>query len=162
MNRVILFSLLLMISMNLHAQKEQASNRHFWHTDTTSAPAESIWAIWTDVPNWKAWDSGLKDASLMGAFVLHAKGEILSLEGRKSSFEIVEYEAGKTYTMKTRLPLGRLYVKRFLTEENGTTQFTHEVWFAGLSRGLFASAFGKKFRAMLPDVLDNIKTIAEQ
>ena len=59
--------------------------------------------------------------------------------------------------MKTKLPLGSLYVKRYLKMDG-----THEVWFAGLTRGLFAKAFGGKFRGMLPEVLNNIKTIAEQ
>ena len=87
---------------------------------------------------------------------------IISLEGRKSKFEIVEYEERKSYTMKTKLPLGSLYVKRYLKMDGRSTRFTHEVWFAGLTRGLFAKAFGGKFRGMLPEVLNNIKTIAEQ
>ena len=34
------------------------SNVHFSHTVETSASPEAIWAIWTDVPNWKQWDDG--------------------------------------------------------------------------------------------------------
>ena len=145
----------------LHAQNKKQSNKHFWYSLETSASPEIIWAIWTDVSNWKNWDTGLKDASMKEEFQLHSKGIIISLEDRKSKFKVVEFIDGQSYTIKTKLPLGSLYVKRFLTQENGKTMFTHEVWFKGLTKGIFAKAFGAKFRKLLPDVLRNIKTIAE-
>ena len=74
---------------------------------------------------------------------------------------MVDYQEGTSYTFKTKLPLGGLYVKRYLTEENGITRYTHEVWFKGLTAGIFANAFGGKFRAMLPEVMLNIKKIVE-
>ena len=146
----------------INGQTIPQSDRHFSHTETTSATPESIWRVWTDVTNWKAWDSGLKDAFLDEPFKLYATGTIVSLEGRKSKFVITEYVEGESYVMKTKLPLGSLYVKRYLTIEGGRTTFTHEVWFKGLTKGLFAKAFGGKFRAMLPEVLKNIKQIVEE
>jgi hypothetical protein len=55
--------------------------------------------------------------------------------------------------------LGGLYVKRFLEVKNGRTYFTHEVWFSGLTGGIFANMFGEKFKTMLPEVMENIKKI---
>ena len=138
------------------------SNRHFWHSETTTAEAAQVWATWTDVATWKQWDTGLKDAHMEGAFELGAKGKIVSLEGRTSTFKIVDFEPGKSYTFKTNLPLGGLYVKRYWELVDGQTQFTHEVWFQGLTAGLFAKAFGPRFREMLPGVLENIKNSLEQ
>ena len=92
---------------------------------------------------------------------LGAKGEILSLEGRKAKFKVVEWVPQESYTYKTQLPLASLYVKRSLKTEAGQTVFTHEVWFTGLLGGVFAKALGTSFREMLPGVLQNIKEIAE-
>ena len=122
---------------------------------------ETIWEIWTNVPEWKNWDTGLKDATMDSVFDINSKGIIITLEDRKSKFKVVEFVEGKSYTYKTKLPLGSLYVKRFLSSKNGKTMFTHEVWFQGITGGIFANAFGQKFREMLPDVLGNIKQIAE-
>ena len=72
-----------------------------------------------------------------------------------------EHIENQSYTYKTSLPLGGLYVKRFLSIQNGKTTFTHEVWFEGLSKKLFAKMLGGNFRKMLPEVLQNIKNIAE-
>lgn len=154
--------LLFMITKAITISAQQPTNKHFWCVKQTNASPESIWKVWTDVENWKDWDTGLKNAHLESdSFQLGAKGKIISLEGRTSKFKIVEYHEGHSYTLKTKLPLGSLYVKRYLSEDGDKQLFTHEVWFKGLTAGIFSKAFGKKFRAMLPDVMDNINEIAE-
>lgn len=161
MKRFTMLFITLFCITTLKAQDKTPSNKHFWHTVETTAKPSEIWAVWMDVPNWKNWDTGLKDASAKEPLRLGTKGTILSLENRKSKFKVVEFTEGKSYTYKTKLPLGSLYVKRYVQTKNGTTTFTHEVWFKGLTAGIFAKAFGEKFRKMLPDVLLNIKKIAE-
>lgn len=146
--------------MRLSAQPNQPSDKHFWYSMETTVAPEKIWHIWTDVPNWKQWDTGLQSAEISGDFALNATGIITSLEGRKSKFRIVAFEEGKSYTFKTRLPLGALYVKRYLETKNGKTVFIHDVRFSGITGGLFAKKFGPKFREMLPDVLKKINEIA--
>jgi Polyketide cyclase / dehydrase and lipid transport len=160
--RTVFIILLTMLTMLAHAQEKKATKKHFWHTVETTASPDKIWAVWADVQNWKTWDTGLKVASMRVPFTLNAKGNILSLEDRKSTFKIVAFEQGKTYTFKTNLPLGGLYVKRTLEVKNGRTFFTHEVWFSGLTGGFFANMFGEKFKQMLPEVMENIKKIVEK
>lgn len=153
--------ILMFCFTTLQAQDKVPTNQHFWYSQETTASPEEIWSIWIDVPNWKNWDIGLKDAFIEDGFKLETEGIILSLEERKSKFKVVAFVEGESYTYKTKLPLGSLYVKRYLSTENGKTVFTHEVWFKGITKGIFAKAFGSKFRNMLPEVLTNIKTIAE-
>ncbi|MFK7933093.1 MAG: SRPBCC family protein [Saprospiraceae bacterium] len=153
--------LLSLLTMTAFAQTKTPTNKHFWHTVETTAAPEQIWQLWTNVPNWKNWDTGLKDATIEGTFQLNAKGQITSLEGRTSNFKVVEYVAGKSYTFKTSLPFGGLYVKRFYEVKNGKTFFTHEVWFQGLTGGIFAKLFGSNFRKILPEVMKKVKQVAE-
>ena len=160
MQQYLISILLLFNIMALHAQK-QPTNQHFWHSIETTVAPEEIWKIWINVSNWKQWDTGLKDAQIEGDFQLNAKGFIISLDGRKAKFKVTEHIENQSYTYKTSLPLGGLYVKRFLSIQNGKTTFTHEVWFEGLSKKLFAKMLGGNFRKMLPEVLQNIKNIAE-
>ncbi|MGC6524856.1 MAG: SRPBCC family protein [Flavobacteriaceae bacterium] len=159
--RLTILILVILSNTVLNAQNQVPTNKHFWYTMETTTSPDEIWSIWTNVKQWKDWDTGLKDASIDGEFKLDTKGAIISLEGRKSKFKVVEYEEGKTYTYKTKLPLGSLYVKRYLKIDNGITTFTHEVWFQGLTAGVFSKALGEKFRKILPNVLENIKQIAE-
>ncbi|MEL7534204.1 MAG: SRPBCC family protein [Bacteroidota bacterium] len=155
-----IFIFLAFFPLALLAQQGPQSDKHFWHTVSTDAAKEAVWQVWTEVENWQDWDSGLQSASLDGAFTAGAKGTILSLEGRKSRFKVVEYVEGQSYTFKTNLPLGALYVRRSFSEQEGQLRFTHEVWFQGLSAGLFAKMFGPKFRAVLPEVMQAVNQIA--
>jgi len=160
--RLTIFIFMVFGVISLKAQEKVLTNQHFWYSMKTTASPQAVWAVWTNVSAWKTWDIGLKDASIDDTFTLGTKGEILSLENRKAKFKVVEFVEGKSYTYKTKLPLGGLYVKRYLTTQNKVTTFTHEVWFKGLTKGVFSKTFGGKFRAMLPEVLSNIQTIVEK
>jgi hypothetical protein len=158
----LLLTIGIIVVFNAPAQHIPQTNQHFSYTLISSADSEKVWDIWVDVENWNKWDTGLQDASIKDTFKLNSEGTITSLEGRISKFRIVAFDNGKSYTIKTKLPLGSLYVKRYLKTEEDRTIFTHEVWFKGLTKGIFARAFGKKFKEMLPEVLENVKTIAEK
>jgi len=160
--QVLALSFLIPLGIMVPPKSGEPSRKHFWHTVTTTASPEAVWAIWTDVPQWHTWDTGLKKAYMEEAFGLEAKGELTSLEGRDTKFMVVAYEEGRSYTFKSALPLGGLYVKRTLSEENGQTAFTHEVWFQGLTAGIFARAFGDNFKKMLPEVMEAVKSKAEE
>ncbi|MBK9487371.1 MAG: SRPBCC family protein [Haliscomenobacter sp.] len=155
-----IFSLLTLMLMSSFGSAQ--SNTHFSHTLETGASPEKIWQIWSDVPNWNQWDEGLKSAELQGVFALNAAGVLIPDKGPKSKFRITNLEPGHAYTFKTKLPLGALHVKRFLEVKNGRTFFTHEVWFTGITKGIFGNALGKNYRKILPGVMGKIKRIAEQ
>ncbi len=154
--------LLLLLTLTGPPAPTGASNTHFSYTLTTTAPAAAIWAIWSDVANWHTWDTGLKSAVLAGPFAAGTRGRLVPDNGPTSTFELMAVEPGRSYTFRTRLPLGALYVKRTLEPTEDPTRFTHEVWFTGLSKPLFGRLLGKKYRALLPSVLEAIRAQAER
>ena len=139
----------------------QQTNYHFSHTDSTIATSDKIWKVWTDVPNWKQWDKGLKEAMLEGEFIVGTKGKLIPDKGPKSKFIISELEPIKSYTFKTKIPFGWLIIKRTLEVKEGKTFFTHDVAFTGILKKILGNKLGKNYRAMLPSVLAEIKQIAE-
>jgi hypothetical protein len=151
---------LLIMATPIIAQKNMAAS--FAHTVETTAAAEEIWQIWTDVPGWKNWDTELKNAHLQAPFGKGARGIVFPVKGPRSGFEIIEVIGQKSYTFKTKLPLGALYVKRYLSAAEGKTTFTHQVWFTGLSKAIFARALGRKYQTVLPQVMENIRNLAEE
>ena len=139
----------------------QPTGYRFSHTDSTSASPDRIWDIWTDVPNWKQWDTGLKEARLEGDFATGAKGTLIPDRGPKSRFVISELVPGQSYTFRTRIPFGWLVVKRTLKTAPDRTYFTHDVEFTGLLKRVLGQRLGRRYRVMLPTVLQTIKQIAE-
>lgn len=150
--------MLILPAMNVNAQD---TDDHFSHTDSTTAPAENVWRIWTDVSNWKQWDNGVREAMLNGDFVAGARGRLVPDKGPRSKFMISEVNAGIGYTFKTKIPFGWLVVKRTLHTTGEKTFFTHEVSFTGPFKKLFGKTLGKRYRAVLPTVLTNIRNLAE-
>lgn len=140
----------------------QQSNFHFSHTDSTSAKSDKIWQVWTDVDNWQQWDKGLKQAVLEDDFKVGAKGRLIPDKGPKSSFIITEIVPNQSYTFKTKIPFGWLVIQRILVAKEGVTYFTHDVRFTGLLKKVLGNTLGKKYRAMLPEVMLEIKKIAEK
>jgi len=134
----------------------------FSSSQFTTAKFEKIWNIWIDVENWSKWDSGLKSAIHSGKLHKNSEGKVVPDKGPKARFKIVEWQEGKTYTMKTIIPFGGLFVKRTLSEKNGKTEFTHEVWFTGILKKFFFKKLGIRYQKMLPEVLMKIKSIAEE
>lgn len=148
----------ILFAMNANAQQ---TNYHFSHTDSTTTASEKIWAVWTDVPNWKQWDKGLKEAVLEGDFAVGTKGKLVPDKGPKSRFIISQFEPNKSYTFKTKIPLGWLVVQRKMEVKEGKTFFTHDVEFTGILKKIMGNKLGKNYRAMLPNVLAEVKQIAE-
>ncbi|MGA0560677.1 SRPBCC family protein [Larkinella sp. VNQ87] len=150
------FSLLLAMTATA-----QPTDHRFSQTDSTSASPDRIWRIWTDVPNWNQWDTGLKEARLEGDFESGTKGTLIPDRGPKSRFVISQLVPGQSYTFKTRIPFGWLVVKRSLKTAGGRTYFTHDVAFTGLLKRFWGRRLGRSYRAMLPTVLQTIKQLAE-
>jgi hypothetical protein len=110
--------LLFVISFSKQVYAQQ-SNDHFSHSVTTTATPERIWELWTDVANWKRWDTGLKEASLEGSFREGAKGGLIPDKGPAAKFKIVDVRQGESYKLKTRIPFGWLIVSRHLEQKDG-------------------------------------------
>lgn len=136
----------------------QKNNYRFSYTDSTTAAANRIWQIWTDVDKWQQWDKGLQSATLNGPFVAGTKGSLLPDKGPRSKFTITEVVPGSSYSFETRIPFGRLVINRTLSEKENKTFFTHTVTLTGPLK----KVLGKNYKAMLPDVLKTIKQLAEQ
>ena len=141
--------------------QSQNTNTHFQHSLSTKANPSVIWKIWTDVAEWPRWDQGLKAASMKGPFQLGAKGRLVPDKGPKSRFKITQFEEGRSYTMRTNLPLGSLEIHRYLKQKDGQWYFTHEVRFRGLLKNWFGKKFGERYRKLLPEVMQSIEEIAE-
>lgn len=138
----------------------EGSNRRFSHTVTTTAERAAIWRLWMDVPSWKEWDDGLKDAECTGPLSLGSQGRITPKSGTNAAFEITEFSPGEAYALTTKLPFARLVVRRAF-EISEHTQFKHDVWFDGPFAGIWAALLGPGFRKALPPTMQKLADLAE-
>jgi hypothetical protein len=138
----------------------ESTNQSFSREVETTASAIQIWAVWTDVDGWGAWDKGLASAMLDGSMKLGAKGTVIDFSGRRLPFTVTEWIDGKAYSFVTALPFGTLNIRRSIVSHN-PCRFRHDVKFEGLGGWVLSHFLGPGFRQKLPETMDCIAAIAE-
>jgi len=138
------------------------SNHHFSYRIDIAATKEKVWQVLTNVSIWHVWDTELKKATLKGDFELNAQGELIPKKGPKLKFFISEFSQKKTYTFKTKMPLGYLVITRNIKEENGMVSFTDDIQFTGFFKYVFGIILGRQFKKVLPKVMLQFKHLVEQ
>ena len=137
------------------------SNYHFSIKISVENTASKVWETLIDVESWKIWDTELESAKLNGIFEVGTKGILIPKKGPKLNFYISEITDCKTYTFKTKIPLGWLNIKRTLSEENDKILFTDDIQFTGILKQIYGLILGKGFIKVLPEVMMNFKNLAE-
>lgn len=138
------------------------TNYHFQYTILVNNTQEKVWAFLADIERWKDWDTELIASSLSEKFGLGAKGELTPKKGPKLKFHISELIPNTSYTFVTKMPVGTLEIKRTLTKKGNSIEFTDDIKFTGFLRRVFGLMLGGGFKAVLPEVMENFKRIAEQ
>lgn len=98
------------------------------HTESTSATAAQVWALWENVNNWPAWDVGLEHCNLKGAF---EAGSSFTLRPRGApneiNVEITEVIQNKGFSDQTNLPFGVLRTRHRYEETDSGNTITHMI-----------------------------------
>jgi len=132
--------------------------------ETTASP-NSIWRLWSDVENWKKFDTLLEYSYLDEGhkFELGATGVIKADGASKTRFELTEVTPGVSFTETLYVPLyQRIELKRYFEKSDaGKTIFTHEVVFKGRLRFLIYAVAAGSFKKELPLVMGRLKDLAE-
>ncbi len=137
------------------------SNYHFSITISVENTLYKVWETLIDFDSWKIWDTELESAKLNGTFKVGAEGILIPKKGPKLNFYISEIIPNKTYTFKTKMPLGWLEIKRTIVQEKYAILFTDDIQFTGILKQLYGLLLGKGFIKVLPEVMQNFKKLAE-
>jgi len=125
----------------------------------TTASAEAVWNVWTDVANWKEWDYQLEYARI-DKFADGYTGVMKSKRAKEFPFFV---EKSKKYkmTITIKLPLATLRINRNIMKLNRGCAFTHETSFEGFLGQAYGLIFERRFKKELPIVMEKVKKIAE-
>jgi hypothetical protein len=78
-------------------------------TVTTTASPADVWALWSDVGSWHAWDPAVQEVALEGHFGEGAGGTMVLADGIEAPFMLEIVEPGSRYL--GRLTMGDLVVR---------------------------------------------------
>ena len=132
----------------------------------TSAQKSTIWSLWSDVENWKDYDTIVEYSYLEddADFVKGATGFVKTEGAPRSRFKLIEVHPGESFIEKLYVPLYQsIELHRYFEKtDTGTTIFSHEVRFKGRLRFITYAIAGGVFKKELPLVMGRLKALAEK
>ena len=131
----------------------------FQHSVTVNnLSKEQIWAVWSDVSNWKNWDDDI--ASSEGNFINNSTLLIKPKNGPRITASLI-CEPCNSFKVKSCLPLGAtLEFSHFLTQVPSGLQITHGIIIKGPLTFLFKYVIGKTVKKNLPGAMKKLLFIA--
>ncbi len=78
-------------------------------TVTTTASTADVWALWSDLGSWHAWDPAVEQVALEGHFAEGAAGTMVLAGGIEAPFMLEIVEPGARYL--DRLTMGDLVIR---------------------------------------------------
>jgi len=126
---------------------------------TRNVTKEQMWALFSDVNNWPAWDKGVAFAELNGRF---EKGNNFMFQpkgGPKLKIGIVEATENKSFTDFTRFPLAKMYGQHTFEDTADGLRITTTMKVEGILGFLWRKIVAEKIVAALPAEMEHqIKT----
>lgn len=134
-------------------------NYEFEHSETTTAPPEAVWALWSDVDRWLEWDSSLERIELAGQFQAGTTGTMVLPGQPPIGFTITDVQPGRGFTDETEVPGGVLRFEHSLETAENRTRVTHRVEIEGPAE--MASKLGPMITADTPEAVRDLVRLAE-
>ncbi|MFN4908963.1 MAG: hypothetical protein ACK5H0_08035 [Bacteroidota bacterium] len=135
-----------------------------WTTESrriTSATRQRLWQLWVDVPNWKVWDTDVREARLNGGFAVGTTGTMQPSNGPTVKFMITECSQLSSFTSRSVLPLCTMDFIHTLNETPQGLEVVHRVEMHGLLTPLFSRVIGKNIEKGLPETVKSLVALAE-
>lgn len=131
------------------------------HSVHAPVSPERVWALWTDVPGWPAWNPGVARAELDGPVAEGATGTVRAAGGPASTLKIVEIEPDRRFVTEASERLMRLRFEFELTDtDGGQLRITHRVRMSGLATPLMRRTVGPRLERSIPAALNALVELA--
>jgi uncharacterized protein YndB with AHSA1/START domain len=131
------------------------------HSVVVNAPAERLFAIYADVPNWKVWDPDTKASQIDGQFQQGTKGRLTPTKGNTVPMVLRSVVPNRSFTVESKIPMFRMVFDHVLVPEGPQTRVIHRVTFSGGLAFFLRRVIGAQVNRGLPVTLNKLKALAE-
>jgi uncharacterized protein YndB with AHSA1/START domain len=133
----------------------------FEHSVQAPVSPERIWALWTNVPGWPAWNQGVARVELDGPVAEGPTGTVRAAGGPASTLKVIEIEPGRRFVTEASERLMRLRFEFELADtDGGQLRITHRVRMTGLATPLMRRTVGPRLERSIPAALDGLVELA--
>jgi len=128
----------------------------------TSATADRVWGVWSDVNSWPEWNPDMKESRLDGPLRVGTRGMINTRSGGKHDVVVTQVEDGKSFELEsTALPMTRMAIRATIAPAGGGTRLTQGFEPRGLLAPLVGPMMGgtilKTFSSVLAGLAKRVE-----
>jgi len=128
----------------------------------TTAPADRVWRVWSDINHWPEWNPDMKESRLDGALKLGATGNIDTRSGGKHEVVVTQYEEGRSFELEsTALPGTKMAIRASITPNGSGSRITQGFEPRGLLAPIVGPMMGGMILKTFNSVLNGLKQKVE-
>jgi len=128
----------------------------------TTAPADKVWRVWSDVNSWPQWNPDMKASRLDGAMKLGMTGNIDTRSGGKHDVVVTQYEEGRSFELEsTALPGTKMAIRATITPSGSGSRVTQGFEPRGLLAPIVGPMMGGAILKTFNSVLGGLKQKVE-
>ncbi len=128
----------------------------------TSAPADKVWKVWSDVDSWPQWNPDMKASRLDGPMKLGMTGNIDTRSGGKHDVVVTHYEEGRSFELEsTALPGTKMGIRATIALSGSGSRITQGFEPRGLLAPIVGPMMGGAILKTFNSVLNGLKQKVE-
>lgn len=130
----------------------------------TSASADRVWRIWSDMSTWGEWNPNVSTMEWSGGFVSGSTGVMNTRAGQHHKMQLADVEPGRSFALLTSVIPGTRFrfSCRIEPSSAGKTKLSQTVEVGGplgpLMRGMVGPQVSKEFGTLLQNLARKAET----
>ncbi len=130
--------------------------------ESSKASVDQVWALLKQVPRWPEWYPGYVAAEADGPLRRGQRGTVTLVDGRRSAFEVFDWDEPRDMTMGGNGPGVRIRFSYHLAANDaGGTDIVLGHTLSGPTSPIFGRLFGRRVAGYLPTAANQLARLAE-
>ncbi len=136
--------------------------REFGTSVETTAPADKVWRVWSDMSTWGDWNPNVSTMDWQGGFVSGSTGIMNTRAGQHHKMELVDVQPGRAFALLTSVVPGTRFRFNCRIEPAGSkTKISQTVEVGGPLGPLMGGMLGPQVAKDFGTLLSNLAHRAE-
>jgi hypothetical protein len=128
----------------------------------TSAPADAVWALWSDTATWPSWNPDVTAMQLDGPFLAGTTGKMTTTSGVRA-IKLVEVSAGHGFALEAKpVPLTTFTFRCEIDQHANGARISQSVALSGPLAPVLSMLMGNRIAATFEPVLAGLADAAER
>jgi len=136
--------------------------REYGSSVESTAPAEKVWRIWSDMSTWGQWNPNVTTMDWQGGFESGTTGVMNTPSGQHHKMQLVDVQPGRSFALLTAVVPGTRF--RFncrIEPAAGKTKISQTVEVGGPLGPVMGGMLGPQVSKDFPTLLQNLARKAE-